>query len=212
MTSAFLSPIVVIVEAYARQGTVKAGYQVNTYVAGTSIRAATFTDSTLTVQNANPIVLLADGRLPASIWGPSGSVLKLVITDPQGVPIPGGTIDNLPLVDDTFSSLYPRTKAEIASGVMPRNCTYPPGNVLRYGADPTGVASSFEAIQNCLKAAVTGNNVAGMGDHGRVYIPRGTYLGDGDGVFNNSADFQRGFIIEGDGLGSSVLKLKTNGA
>jgi hypothetical protein len=212
MTSAFLSPIVVIVEAYARQRTVKAGYQVNTYVAGTSIRAATFTDSTLTVQNANPIVLLADGRLPASVWGPSGTVLKLVISDPQGIPIPGGTIDNLPLVDDTFCSLYPRTKAEIASGVIPRNCTYPPGNVLRYGADPTGVASSFEAIQNCLKAAVTGNNVAGMGDHGRVYVPRGTYLIDGDGVFNNSADFQRGFILEGDGLGSSVLKLKTDGA
>ncbi len=212
MTSAFLSPIVVIVEAYARQGTVKAGYQINTYVAGTSVRAATFTDSTLTVQNANPIVLLADGRLPASVWGPSGTVLKLLINDPQGITIPGGTIDNLPLVDDTFSSLYPRTKAELACGVIPRNCTYPPGNVLRYGADPTGVASSFEAIQNCLKAALTGNNVAGMGDHGRVYVPRGTYLVDADGVFNNSADFQRGFIIEGDGLGSSVLKLKTNGA
>jgi hypothetical protein len=212
MPSAFLSPLVVIVEAYARQGTVKAGYKVNTYVAGTSIRAATFTDSTLTVQNANPIVLLANGRLPASVWGPSGTVLKLVINDPQGIPIPGGTIDNLPLVDDTFSSLFPRTKAEIASGVMPTNCTYPPGNVLRYGADATGVASSFEAIQNCLKAAVTGNNVSGIGDHGRVYFPRGTYLIDRDGVFNNSADFQRGFIVEGDGLGSSVLKLKTNGA
>jgi len=84
--------------------------------------------------------------------------------------------------------------------------------VLRYGADPTGVASSFDAVQKCLKAAVTGKNVAGMGDHGRVYFPRGTYLIDSDGVFNNSADFQRGFIIEGDGLASSVLKLKTSGA
>ena len=51
-----------------------------------------------------------------------------------------------------------------------------------------------------------------MGDHGRVYFPRGTYLIDDDAVFNNAADFQRGFIIEGDGLASSVLLLKTAGA
>lgn len=212
MTSAFLSPIVTILEAYARQGTVKAGYRVNIYVAGTSIRATTFTDSTLTVQNANPIVLLANGRLPAPVWGPSGIVLKLVVSDPQGSPIPGGTIDNLPLVGDIFSSLFPRTRAEMASGVAPVNCAYPPGNVLRYGADQSGATNSFEAVRNCLKAAVTGNNISGMGDHGRVYFPRGTYLIDGDGVFNNSADFQRGFIIEGDGLGSSVVRLRTNGA
>jgi hypothetical protein len=211
MASAFSSPIALIVEGFARQGTVKAGYQVGTFAPGSSIPVATFTDSTLTVKNANPIVLLANGRFPASVWGPSGMMLKLVISDAQGKPIPGGTIDNLPLIDDTLGALYPRTTAEIAAGVTPANCAYQPGNVLRYGADSTGVANSFAAVKNCLKAALTGHNVAGIGDHGRVYFPRGTYAIEGDGVFNNSADFQRGFIIEGDGLASSCLKLKTNG-
>jgi hypothetical protein len=211
MSQAFLSPIARILDAYGDQGLVRAGYRVNIYCAGSMTPADTYTDSTLTIRNANPIVLAAAGRLPASVWGPSGVILKMVVTDPSGKPIAGGTIDNLPLIDDTFSSLYPKTPAEIAANVAPTNFRYAPGNVLRYGADPSGATSSFAAVQNCLKAAVTGHNVSGVGDHGRVYFPRGTYLIDGDAVFNHSGDFQRGFIIEGDGLASSILKLKTNG-
>lgn len=212
MANAFLSPIALIVQTLSKQGTVRAGYKVNIYAPGSTIPVATYTDATLRVANENPIVLLSDGRLPASIWAPAGTALKMVIGDTQGRPIVGGTVDNLPLIDDAFSSLHPRTAAEIAAQIWPTNYTYAAGNVLRYGADPTGVASSFAAVRNCMKAALTGHNIAGMGDHGRVYFPRGTYMIDSDGVFNNSADFQRGFIIEGDGLSSTVLKLKTNGA
>jgi hypothetical protein len=212
MADAFLSPIVQVLEAYSRQGLVREGYKVNIFSAGSSVRVETFTDSSLTARNANPIVLTANGRLPGSVWARSGTILRMVVSDPNGHPVPGGTIDNLSLLDDVLGSLYPKTAAEIAVKVAPVNYRYAPGNVLRYGADPTGVANSFAAVQACLRAAVTGNNVSGIGDHGRVYFPRGTYLIDGDAVFNNENDFQRGFIIEGDGLASSVLKLKTNGA
>jgi hypothetical protein len=146
------------------------------------------------------------------MWAPSGVMLKVEITDGAGKPVSGGSIDRLPLIDDAFSSLYPRTEAEAKAGVAPANYRFPPGNVLRYGADPSGGASSFQAVRDCLKAAVTGHNSSGVGDHGRVYFPRGTYLIDDDAVFNNAVDFQRGFIIEGDGLASSVLRLKTAGA
>jgi hypothetical protein len=212
MANAFLSPIVQIVQTFSGQGTVRRGYRVNIYAPGSTIPATTYTDATLRVPNENPMVLLADGRLPASIWAPAGTALKVVISDPQGRPLPGGTIDDLPLIGDAFSSLHPRTAQEIEAKIFPANYTYAPGNVLRYGADPTGATSSFAAVRNCMKAALTGRNSAGMGDHGRVYFPRGTYLIDGNGVFNDPADFQRGFIIEGDGLSSSVLKLKTDGA
>lgn len=211
MANPFQSPIALIVQALSRLGTVREGFKVNIYEPGSMIPAATYTDASLKVRNENPIVLLAGGRLPASVWALSGTALKMTITDQQDNTIPGGTIDNLPLIDDPFASLHPRTEAEIAARVLPSNYTYAPGNVLRYGADPTGVRSSFEAVQNCMKGALTGNNVSGMGDHGRIYFPRGTYLIDRAGVFNNSADFQRGFIIEGDGLSSSVLKLQTGG-
>ena len=211
MVSAYLSPIVQILEAFAAQGVVRAGFRVNIYAAGSAIRVTTYADSTLAVANDNPIVLQAQGRLPASIWGRPGTVLKLAITDAEGKSVPGGSIDNLTLIGDVFSALYPRTEAEVTARVTPINYAEPPGSVLRYGADPSGRLNSFTAVQNCLRASLTGRNVAGMGDHGRVYFPRGTYLIDGDGVFNNVADFQRGFIIEGDGLSSSVIKLKTNG-
>lgn len=212
MEIAYLSPIPRIVESFAAQGVVREGFKVHVYAAGSSVPAVTYTDATLTRTNENPIVLLRRGELPSSIWARSGTMLRVAITDPQGAPVPGGTVDQLPLIHDSFAMLHPRTPSEAAAAVSPVNYRYEPGNVLRYGADPSGATSSFRAVQDCLKAAVTGKNTAGMGDHGRIYFPRGTYLIDGDGVFSNAADFQRGFIIEGDGLASSVLILKTDGA
>jgi hypothetical protein len=210
MPNAFISPIPVILQSFAQQGMVQAGYKVAIYAPGTTLPITTYTDATLKVANSNPIVLLRNGSLPASVWAASGTALKMVISDSAGQPVPGLTFDNLLLIGDLFSSLYPRTSAEIAAQVLPLNYTYAPGNVLRYGADPTGASNSFAAVRSCMKAALAGHNVAGMGDHGRVYFPRGTYLIEGDGVFNDSADFQRGFIIEGDGLSSSILKLRAN--
>jgi hypothetical protein len=46
---------------------------------------------------------------------------------------------------------YPRTPAEAAAGVTPRDYRYPPGVVERYGADPTGAVSSAAAINEALK-------------------------------------------------------------
>jgi hypothetical protein len=212
MPNAHQSPIPLIVNGLAAARTVAAGFKVHVYFAESSVPAATFADSSLTRKNDNPMILGADGRLPADVWAPSGVMLRVVITDPKDRPVSGGSIDRLPLIDDSFSALHPRTAQEAAAGVAPANYRFPPGNVLRYGADPTGSASSYRAVRDCLKAAVTGANAAGMGDHGRVYFPRGTYLIDDDAVFNDAADFQRGFIIEGDGLASSVLVLKTAGA
>lgn len=43
-----------------------------------------------------------------------------------------------------------RTAAEIAAGVVPANYAYAPGDVRRYGADPTGVADSSTAFANAF--------------------------------------------------------------
>jgi hypothetical protein len=59
---------------------------------------------------------------------------------------------------------YPRTAVESAAGVTPTNYAYMPGNVLRYGADPTGAANSTTAFTN----AVATNSTA--------IVPAGTYL------------------------------------
>jgi hypothetical protein len=49
---------------------------------------------------------------------------------------------------------YPRTAAEAAAGVTPRDYAHPPGVVERYGADPTGAASSAAAINEALKCGL----------------------------------------------------------
>jgi hypothetical protein len=41
---------------------------------------------------------------------------------------------------------YARTAAEITASITPTDYSYAPGNVLRYGADPTGVANSSAAF------------------------------------------------------------------
>jgi hypothetical protein len=55
-----------------------------------------------------------------------------------------------------------RTANEIAVSVTPTDIRYPIGNVLRYGADPTGATDSASAIRDCLKvlnnARTTGNS------------------------------------------------------
>lgn len=106
-----------------------------------------------------------------------------------------------------------RTPAEVEAGVTPVNYAYEPGNVLRFGADDTGATDCSAAIRNTLAAILYGDSVSGIGDHGRLYFPRGTYRIEDDGVFNDiTGSLERGFIIEGDGLASTVLKIITGGS
>lgn len=80
-----------------------------------------------------------------------------------------------------------RTAAEITADVMPVNYAYEPGNVLRYGADATGVASSTTAFNEAIAA------------NGEVYVPSGTYL------LNALDTITTGKIIFGDGKASKLL-------
>lgn len=49
--------------------------------------------------------------------------------------------------------IFPRTARETSSGVTPTDFTKLPGDLLRYGADPTGVADSQPALLAALKAS-----------------------------------------------------------
>lgn len=94
MTTVFLSPIgngQVFLAANALPA--NAGL-INTYLAGTTIRAATYTTSAGTVQNANPIVLTAAGLAPSEIFLLGGVAYKLIVTDSLGTQI-GPTYDNI---------------------------------------------------------------------------------------------------------------------
>jgi hypothetical protein len=84
---------------------------------------------------------------------------------------------------------YPQSAAESSAGATPTNFNYPPGNVLRYGADPTGAADSTTAIQSALNVAQA------------VYFPAGNYVTSA--ALTNGIASRR---IHGDGPALSVLR------
>lgn len=172
-------------------GSPAVGYKLFTYEAGTSTKQATYTDSSAGTPNANPLTL--DGNGVASIWGDPTLPFKFVWApanspDPPTSPI--RTLDNFyfPL---TFPSINPRTAAEISAGVTPTNYAYPPLDVRRYGADPTGTNDSTLAINT----AISVTQFVGFG--GLVYLPTGKYLVGSTGVYV-TATTQNGFVIAGD--------------
>lgn len=69
-----------------------------------------------------------------------------------------------------------QTAAEIAANVTPVNFGYAPGNVLRYGADPSGSRDSTAAINQAIAVA----NAQGGGV---VLYPPGRYLVGSAGIF-----------------------------
>jgi len=68
------------------------------------------------------------------------------------------------LVSIQSQPFYPISAAETAAGVTPTNYGYYYGNVLRYGADPTGIADSTSAFQQAHNA------------NSFMTIPAGTFL------------------------------------
>jgi hypothetical protein len=137
---------------FNNQGDFLAGGQLLTYAAGTSNPQATWTDSTQTTVNQNPVILNARGE--ASVWFNTAFSYKLVLQDQIGNQIwtqdniPGGSI-TLSQITQSFLGgiLWPQSASEIAAGVSPTNLYYQYGNVLRYGADPTGTNDSSVAFQ-----------------------------------------------------------------
>lgn len=77
--------------------------------------------------------------------------------------IPAGTLSQASI----GGYLWPQTTSEAAAAVTPSKMWYAPGDVRRYGADPTGVADCAAAIQ----AAINVGTIAGE----EIYIPSGTF-------------------------------------
>lgn len=137
-----------------------AGGSVAFYSPGTLNPVNTWQDSGLTVLNANPVTLDANGM--ASIWALGGQQYRQIVKDVLGNTIWDQTVG---LID---SYQYP------ASGSVSRTVAaklQESVSVLDFGADPTGAADSTAAIQ----AAVAALGAPG----GVVYFPPGTYKAGG---------------------------------
>jgi hypothetical protein len=102
---------------------------------------------------------------PVTTLTPANYANKLLGFDSNGNPTPALLTSSTPLTASIIGqALYQQSLAEFNAGITPVNYQYPPGNILRYGADPTGVADSKTAILNA-------GACAGQG----VFFPAGTY-------------------------------------
>jgi len=93
-----------------------------------------------------------------------------------------------PLSKQTLN--YPITQNETAVGITPTNYFFAPGNVLRYGADPTGSTDAASAIQDAVNSSLL------------VLFPEGTYL------VRTRINLRTGSSL----IGAGNATLKTDGA
>lgn len=122
MATLYLSPVSIIVQYLTNLGLLAQGGTLNTYVAGTvNTPVTTYTDSTGTQPNVNPMTLNAAARpasgsgAPVEFWVPSGTLVKLVVTDAGGNQLV--YLDNLPAMNDPGGAGAPLTVlASPASG------------------------------------------------------------------------------------------------
>lgn len=90
---------------FGNDGRPAVGYKLFTYAAGTSTKVATYPNNSVSVPNANPVIL--DYRGEANVWVPPNVSYKYVLasptdTDPPGNPI--WSVDNL--VNSQLLTLY----------------------------------------------------------------------------------------------------------
>jgi Pectate lyase superfamily protein len=191
MATVYMVPVGPLYQALTDTGAIGNGYKLYTYVGGTvSTPQTTYTDSTGTVANSNPIILGSNGRFQSvNVWVTTGVTLKLVLTDSTGAAITGGTIDNVPAVNNVTATNinYTATATGAASRTIASKLNDIP-SVKDFGAIGDGSNDDTSAIQLALNA------------RGMIYIPSGTYkITSTLTVYGNTELF-------GAGLGVSILK------
>ena len=111
MASVLLSPFGVGQQFFDDNGVPLAGGLIYTYQAGSSTPLVTYTTSSGTVANANPIVLDASGRTPQQIWLLTGYSYKFVLQNADAVLI------------QTLDNIYPILQnAPVSSPAVPTGC------------------------------------------------------------------------------------------
>lgn len=157
-------------------GNALVGGLVFTYAAGTTTKQATYTDSTGSTANTNPVVL--DARGEASIWFDQTLAYKVVLspagdTDPPTAPI--WTQDNLPSSQTVgFANTLAASTGAGLSGFSHAN-TYAAGTV---GLALQGYVNVKNAPYNARgdgSADDTAAFVAALATGKDVFVPFGTY-------------------------------------
>lgn len=126
-------------QAFDNTGRVLAGGLLYTYQAGSTTPAATWTDNTQSVSNANPIVLNAAGRTTSEIWLQGGTTYKLVLKDSSGNTLTSW--DNIAGVNDAN---YQGFSEWVAFGSAP---TYASTTSFTVSGNQTSIFQAIRRVQ-----------------------------------------------------------------
>ena len=139
-------------------GAPAAGFKLFTYIAGTSTKQATWTDSTQSVQNPNPLILDSNGI--GVLWGDPTLAFKFVWapandTDPPTSPL--RTVDNLTF-PPSFSAVSASLTASLRALIWPQDeVTFRP--VIAFGTSGSITQTITGALYSQLGNVVTFNLV-----------------------------------------------------
>ncbi|QBQ99261.1 glycosyl hydrolase family 28-related protein [Paraburkholderia pallida] len=183
-----------------------AGGQLYTYQAGTTTPQATYTDSTGSTPNANPVALNARGE--ASVWLALGQVYKFVLQDSFGNTI--WTQDQVGSLVGSGSggSLAPSVGITVqtiaALRLIPKN-TFPAVSVTGYYKEGDGGGGVYWYNASDISSADNGGTIIEAADGGRWYLSAtGTisvkqFGATGNGTTDDTASIQAALTALGAG-------------
>jgi microcystin-dependent protein len=152
----YLSPVGNGTQWFNSAGQVLSGGKINTYTAGTTTNAPTYTTSSGAVPNANPIILNSAGISANEIWFAAGVAYKLIISDSAGNTLQ--VLDNLQGMNDpAFVGGGAAATTEWTAGPTP---TYVSATTFTVGGNQTAVFVPQRRIQATVTAGVIYGSVA----------------------------------------------------
>lgn len=181
-----------------------AGGKLYTYNAGTTTPAVTYTSSTGTIPNTNPIILDSAGRPASEIWMPEAATYKFVLTTSTDVLI--WTKDNVPgifasdVINAANVAYNPPLSGAVTSNYTVSNKLSQTVSVRDFGAVGDGVTDDTAAIQAAANSGAGSLYFARSGNFlitNTVFFPANLDVDFGNALVTYSGTRDRPAFIHG---------------
>lgn len=171
MPAVSISPLFNGWQGFTAGGLPLSGGFINTYLAGTTTPALTYTDSAGTIANATAIQLDSAGRPPAEIWLVNGTAYKFIVTD--SLALDPRSFDNIIGVGTTtgagtFTDLT-TTGNNILGNAQTDTTNIGNGDIVKDNAGYTGFGVAPTAGRGKIQLAGSANGGILLGNQSNTY-------------------------------------------